>query len=45
MVNILETMEFKDFESITNIENLGYRITVVENNGRVFLIPQQIQHI
>ncbi len=35
MVNILETMEFKDFESITNIENLGYRITVVENNGRV----------
>lgn len=35
MVNVLEAIELKDFEVITDTENLGYRITIIKNNGRV----------
>ncbi|NLY60868.1 MAG: GHKL domain-containing protein [Clostridiales bacterium] len=35
MVNVLETIELENFESITNIGNSGYRLTIVETNGKV----------
>lgn len=35
MANILEAMDLKEFESITNIENLGYRISLIETDGTV----------
>ena len=35
MVNILENLDIDELGNITNEKNLGYRITIIEDDGKV----------
>ncbi len=37
MVSILETFEFDELETITRNKNLGYRITIIDTDGKVII--------